>query len=297
MGLQQMLLGVGGISDGQQQFTSSNTGGQTFSWICPAGVTSVSAVCIGGGGGGGGGPNPQVGGSFKGGGGGACAYKNSISVTPGTSYTVVIGNRVYNANTSQSDGGDSYFINTSTVMAKGGQSVGASGNNGGQASACVGDGAYSGGDGGNVGVSSEGGEGSGSDGSPGTSTSSNAAGGNGGGGGGSTGTANGRGQGGNGSNNGQFIGAGGGGGGAGGFAGGGGGGGNIGTVTGTAATPGGSAFVNWYAGWGGNWGGGGAATAVNGGADVTRTGEGAVRLIWSVTGTARAFPGTNIGDL
>jgi hypothetical protein len=65
---------------GQQAYTTAGT----YSWTAPAGVTSVSVVAIGGGGCGG----HYFGG---GGGGGGLAYKNSISVTPGTSYTVVVG--------------------------------------------------------------------------------------------------------------------------------------------------------------------------------------------------------------
>lgn len=56
----------------------------TYSWVAPTGVTSVSAVTIGGGGGG----SQNHGGA---GGGGALAYINNRSVTPGNSYTVVVG--------------------------------------------------------------------------------------------------------------------------------------------------------------------------------------------------------------
>jgi hypothetical protein len=56
----------------------------TYSWTAPIGVTSVSVVAVGGGGGAG----LYNGG---GGGGGALAYKNNIAVTPGQSYTVIVG--------------------------------------------------------------------------------------------------------------------------------------------------------------------------------------------------------------
>lgn len=71
----------------------------TYSWVAPAGVTSVSVVAIGGGGSG----------RSYGGGGGGLGYRNNIAVTPGSSYTVVVG------------GSDStsYFINTSTVRGGG----------------------------------------------------------------------------------------------------------------------------------------------------------------------------------
>ena len=100
-----------------------------YSWTCPDGVTSVSVVCVGGGGGG---PRCNGGGGIAykvGGGGGALAYKNNISVTPGSSYTVKVGTGGfcgYNYNTNGTsdkigeDGGSSYFINSSTVNANGG---------------------------------------------------------------------------------------------------------------------------------------------------------------------------------
>jgi len=46
--VQQLLAALGvSAAPGQQSYT---TGG-TYSWVCPAGVTSVSVVCVGGGGG------------------------------------------------------------------------------------------------------------------------------------------------------------------------------------------------------------------------------------------------------
>lgn len=84
----------------------------TYSWVCPEGVTSVSAVCIGAGGAG----LVSTSGSASGGGGGALAYVNNIPVVPGTSYTVVVGLGGRQA----TSGGASYFINTSTVSALGG---------------------------------------------------------------------------------------------------------------------------------------------------------------------------------
>lgn len=60
----------------------ANTGSQT--WICPAGVDSVELLVVAGGGGGG----FQVGG---GGGGGGLVYIPKYGVTPGQSYTVVVG--------------------------------------------------------------------------------------------------------------------------------------------------------------------------------------------------------------
>lgn len=64
-----------------------NTAG-TYSWTCPPGVHAVRVECYGGGGGGGGTGINQGGG---GGGGGAFAARNAVPVTPGTTYTVVVG--------------------------------------------------------------------------------------------------------------------------------------------------------------------------------------------------------------
>jgi Bacterial Ig-like domain (group 2). len=66
-----------------QTFSSSGT------FIAPAGVTSVSVQCWGAGGGGGGSATNKSGGG--GGGGGAFTVNNSVSVTPGTSYTITVG--------------------------------------------------------------------------------------------------------------------------------------------------------------------------------------------------------------
>ncbi len=103
---------------GQQAFTSPGT----YSWIAPAGVYQISAVCIGGGAGGGGG--------YAGGGGaGGLGWKNAIPVTPGQSYTVVVGAggaggakgaTIWEAEAG-AHGGDSYFISTATVCGRAGQ--------------------------------------------------------------------------------------------------------------------------------------------------------------------------------
>ena len=96
----------------------------THNWVCPQGVTSVSVVCVGGGGGGGYGTASGI----TGGGGGALAYINNYSVTPGASYTVVVGEggkpRILNTSTTftaGTNGGTSYFVDTSTCAAGGGQ--------------------------------------------------------------------------------------------------------------------------------------------------------------------------------
>lgn len=58
-------------------------------WTCPAGVTQVVSSGAAGGGGGGGSNGTTNGG--EGGGGGQCAFKQLLTVVPGTVYTVTVG--------------------------------------------------------------------------------------------------------------------------------------------------------------------------------------------------------------
>lgn len=62
----------------------------TSTWTCPAGVTSIQVEAWGAGGGGGGSTN-TAGRSGGGGGGGSYVKNGSVTVTPGTTYTVKIG--------------------------------------------------------------------------------------------------------------------------------------------------------------------------------------------------------------
>lgn len=105
----------------------------TFSgtWTCPTGVTNVSVECWGGGGAGGSVTNVGSGTSSSstvggGGAGGAYAIKTNITVIPGNSYTVTVGAggtppALPPADGAQGNGGDSWFIDTVTVLAKGGE--------------------------------------------------------------------------------------------------------------------------------------------------------------------------------
>ena len=99
---------------GQVAYTTAGT----YSWTAPAGVTSVSTVCVGGGGAW---CVLSDGAGFKAqwGGGGALAYANSISVTPGSSYTVVVG-AVGQSFGATKSGGDSSFNSTSCKAGGGG---------------------------------------------------------------------------------------------------------------------------------------------------------------------------------
>lgn len=83
----------------------------TYTWIAPSGVTSVSAVAIGGGGAG---YNNWANAS---GAGAGLGWKNSITVSSGSSYTVQVGaGGVKNGGA----GGTSFFISTATVAGYGG---------------------------------------------------------------------------------------------------------------------------------------------------------------------------------
>ena len=112
-----------------QALYGTNVGPGTYSWVAPTGVTSVSVVAIGGG----------AGGSYawanNAGGGGGLGWKNNITVTPGASYTVVVGaGGLYSYGSSTSSypgmiGGNSYFISTGTVAGYGGATGLGSGSN------------------------------------------------------------------------------------------------------------------------------------------------------------------------
>lgn len=152
MGANQQLLAAGGgaIVTGQQAYTTAGT----YSWVAPAGVTKVSVVAVG--------PGNYAGGGL--------GYKNNTSVTPGSSYTVVVG--------AGNSGTNSYF--SSACLVRGGAACSAYL---GPAGTYIGDG---GGNGGGPGLLAGGGAG-GYSGNGGTYTWDNASGGNGAGGGGGSG--------------------------------------------------------------------------------------------------------------
>ncbi len=259
----------------------------TYSWVCPTGVTSVSVVCVGGGGSG----SSAYG--AGGGGGGGLGYKNSFSVTPGNSYTVVVGaggGGTTGTTTTGFAGQDSYFNSNSTARGLGGAPGTTSGNvgTGGAGGGFVGDGGGSGGDGGGYS-----GNGSGA----------------GGGAGGYSG-AGGRG----GSQNGfsPFATSGSGGGGGGGGASGAGGGGvgllgegtsgSGGSTNGSSVGTGGSGGADGDNGdnnrgeKGGSYGGGGGGGYA--GIETFDNNGGAVRILYMTSETStRSFPSTNTGDL
>ncbi|MFZ5858219.1 MAG: MBG domain-containing protein [Chloroflexota bacterium] len=147
---------------GDVTFTTDSADSITFTtsgtWVAPAGVNTVT-VEVWGGGGRGGSISGGYGEAVAGGGGGGGYSRKTITVVPGTSYAYVVGA----GSTSTSPGGDSYFINTSTVLAKGGNSsTGTNGASGGAAASGIGDVKYSGGAGANGSSSSNRGGGGGS---------------------------------------------------------------------------------------------------------------------------------------
>ena len=154
--------GYGGLSCASNSITAAFATCQTYttpgtySWVAPAGVTSVAVLVI------------SPGNSYK---GGSLAYKNGYSVTPGNSYTVFLntvsgGENVY-----------SYFVSSGVVGANNNARTGDGGGLGGGAGITAGPGG-----GGAGGYSGNGGTGS-------TNTGTGANGGNGSGGGGGGGAS------------------------------------------------------------------------------------------------------------
>jgi len=117
---------------GQQAYTTAGS----FTWVAPAGVSSVCVVCVGGGGAG----------YYTGGGGGGLGWKNNISVIAGQSYLVVVGSGGAQPG---GNGGNSYFIDVSTVKGGGGGAGQTDGTTRGIAGTYTGDGGGNGGTGGN----------------------------------------------------------------------------------------------------------------------------------------------------
>jgi len=122
-------FGVGGgkvyADPGQAVFlnTEGSTNDNTdHTWTCPAGVYSVSIVCIGGGGGAGNHFDfSTMTDTFWGSGGGALAYVNDYEVTPGSDYVVSVGGSGRGTGISHgTDGGNSSFDGTGCKAGGGG---------------------------------------------------------------------------------------------------------------------------------------------------------------------------------
>ena len=98
----------------------------SHTWTAPEGVTAVAAVAIGGGGGGTGGA-VDGGEAMSGGGGGGLGWNNNITVVPGQTYNLVVGEGGAGSPTSRSEsnnGKDSWFIDSDTVRGGGGDALG-----------------------------------------------------------------------------------------------------------------------------------------------------------------------------
>ena len=264
----------------------------TYTWVAPACVTSVAAVAVGGGGGGRGWQYNACGAR-----GGVLAYRNGASVTPGASYTVVVG--VGGAGGAPGGcggaGKPSWFICASSVLS-------ASGGNGayGQCGGTVGTATFSGGNGSSAYAYNGGGGGgaggySGAGGSAGGYGSGGSTGSGGGGGGGGTSSGYACGpyeyfpNGGNGGGVGLFgQGTNGAGGAAGGGSGGAGSGGSLVTFGGGGRGGGGTIYYPPCCPCGGYY-----WLATNSGGSG---GGGAVRIVWAGGSRgAPAFPSTNVG--
>lgn len=122
-------------------------------WVCPAGVYYIDVELWGGGGGSGASDTEY---NAAGGGGGGGYSKKRIYVTPGTSYAYSVGIAgiagLWNGAQSGGNGGDSYFTDVATALAKGGTGgqAAAAGRAGGAGGILgIGDTRYTGGNGGN----------------------------------------------------------------------------------------------------------------------------------------------------
>jgi hypothetical protein len=140
--LMYVLFGllIQGNAQSPQVFTTPGT----INFTIPAGVTCVQVEVWGGGGKG----STSTNNGGGGGGGGGAYSRKVITVIPGNIYSGVVGI----GSSTTSAGGDSYFINTTTILAKGGNSLGGNITNGalgGLAANGFGDIRYSGGNGAN----------------------------------------------------------------------------------------------------------------------------------------------------
>ena len=124
-------------------FSQSKTYTSSSTFTVPANITTVKVECWGGGGRGG-----TMTANGGGGGAGGGAYASSIiTVVPENTYTITVGT---GSSSNTAPGGDSWFGTSTTILAKGGNSVAnnaTTGALGGNAASCIGDIIYSGGTG------------------------------------------------------------------------------------------------------------------------------------------------------
>ncbi len=150
------LLITAAVTDAQ---TISQTYNATSTFTVPAGVTSVTVEAWGGGGRGG---SRTSGSDGYGGGGGGAYARRLVPVISGATYTVTVGT---GSNDNALPGNDSWFINNTTILAKGGGTVpnntqtGALGGAGLIPGGSIGDVAFAGGNGANGATGTRGGGG------------------------------------------------------------------------------------------------------------------------------------------
>lgn len=285
--------GAGGAPSGEAVFTNTDTvpydfQNETYTFTVPDGVDSVSMIAIGGGGGGGNGTTVQGGG---GGGGGALAYANNVSVTPGESLSIQVGDGGnYNfPNMVEGNGGNSFVKRGSTALveAGGGERGGAAftGNNDSGAGTVQTGTGNNGGNGGTRNTGAGGAGGGGAGGYTGTGGRGNNAGG------GSGSAGSGGAGGGGGASNASGNGAQGGGVNPYGAGSSGGEGSDSSVGNGGGGGSGGQSGSSTSGGLGNLYGGGGGGSANNG--NGQSGGRGVVRIIW---GTDRTFPSTNVAE-
>ncbi|MFN5443355.1 MAG: autotransporter-associated beta strand repeat-containing protein, partial [Crocinitomicaceae bacterium] len=115
-------------NSGNGTVTVTSTGNGT--WTCPAGVTSATVHCWGGGGGG----SYTLGNGGQPGGGGGAYVRSTLTVSPGTvyNYTVGVGGTkgIGSSSSAATNGGDSYFGNTTAGSSAGSSNIAKGGNAG-----------------------------------------------------------------------------------------------------------------------------------------------------------------------
>ncbi len=123
-----LWFSLAGTVEAQTTVTFATPG--TTSWTAPAGVTSATVQAWGGGGAGGG----ATGNPAEGGGGAGGQYASSVvAVTPGNSYSVVVGSGGTGGTGNGGAGGSSTFNGTSVVARGGAAGAGAAANRSGGA--------------------------------------------------------------------------------------------------------------------------------------------------------------------
>jgi hypothetical protein len=121
-GMFMLVWGGWANAAGNNTYTFSSSG----TWVCPPGVTSVTLELWGGGGAGGSAITSSGHCGGGGGGGGAYAQYTSVSVSPGTSYTVTVGGGGTSSGGTSTGGNPSSITIASTTYTANGGAAGVS---------------------------------------------------------------------------------------------------------------------------------------------------------------------------